>query len=159
MSKVKLLIDTAAKVCGGKKALADQLGFSRQYLHSVETGKTPLSVELAGRLAMVSGVSIERAIMVAAEDQLTRTEPGTKVMEALERGFLAFVAAILVIFATGSAVPGTSLATSVSQMMLDRTAIVLLRRLRRLRRLIRSGRSTMALRNHVQVRTQPLAPT
>lgn len=156
MGSMQTLIDRAAEKCGSKQKVADALGITRQQLHNLYTGKTPVSAEQAGRLAMLSGVDVQRAILAAAVDEMRRTSRGRQVVEALERSFLAIAWVIFGIFATGSAVPGTSLATSVSQMMLDKTAIVLLRRLRRL---IRSGRSPLALRNHVQMSAQPLAPT
>jgi hypothetical protein len=108
MSYAETLIDKAAKECGGVKKLCEQMGFTTQYLHDVRKGKTPLSVVLAGRLAVVARVDVQRAMEKAALELAKRSEYWPTLLAAMERGFLVLVAAIFCFFATETDAHGTT---------------------------------------------------
>jgi len=124
MQKLQTLIDRAEEVCGSKTAVAARIGVSRQQLHNLYTGHTPMSVEHAGQLALIAGVDVENAVMVAAASQLRRTERGRAVMEAIERRFLAIVVGICSFFATGGEALGSPNGEQKRQVAIDVSHIV-----------------------------------
>jgi len=124
MDKLQSLIDKAVEVCGSREKVAEELGISRQQLHNIYTGKTPMADEHAGKLAMLTGVNIERALLAALMDRLSRSANGRAVLEALEKGFLAFAVAICGFFATGNDAHGTPIGDRSSQTAIDLVHIV-----------------------------------
>ncbi|HWI05605.1 MAG TPA: helix-turn-helix domain-containing protein [Acidimicrobiales bacterium] len=102
MEKLFSLIDTAQQTCGGQKQLAEALGVSPEYVRLLRKGERPVTVEIAGKLALIAGANVQGAVLLALAAHLQKSTMGREVLGALEKGFLALVAAIFVTFATSN---------------------------------------------------------
>lgn len=88
------LIDKASKVCGSDAELARRLQISHAHITMMRNGKRAITPVIAGLLADISGDDPALAVMAALKDSLAKNPRGQRVLDALERRFLAGAAAI-----------------------------------------------------------------
>jgi len=154
MEKLFSLIDTAQQTCGGQKQLAEALGVSPEYVRLLRKGERPVTVEIAGKLALIAGANVQGAVLLALAAHLQKSTMGREVLGALEKGFLALVAAIFVTFATSNDAHGmTQRGSDPNNQLTIPTSY--------LRRLISLARATwQRVLRHIAVRctTQRTAP-
>lgn len=96
----RMLIDKAIKVCGTEAELARRLDVSRAMVNMLAKGKRPLSPEMAGLLAEITGEEIAPAVLEAVLDGFSKSERGQRVREAMHTAFLVGAAATFGTFAT-----------------------------------------------------------
>lgn len=96
MKDVKLLIDKAAKICGGDQALADRLGIARPNVSLMRVGKRSISPATAAELADIAGEDARQAAIDAVIESVRGTRREVTLREILGKGIAAGVAAMLV---------------------------------------------------------------
>jgi transcriptional regulator with XRE-family HTH domain len=105
---VKVLIDSAAKMCGSKAALARELGVRPQHLNNWYAGYDPVPIEVRTALADIAGRS---AASELAEAVMERSE-GRPFAERLRRALGKSLAAVLVFAGFSHHGDGATAATS-----------------------------------------------
>jgi hypothetical protein len=75
------LIDKAKKMCGGLKALAEELDVQLSNLSAVAAGKKALPEEWVPGLAVIAGVDVKEAIHETRAERLGYNHPKVRVLE------------------------------------------------------------------------------
>lgn len=100
MHSLQILLDNAAKKCGSDAELARRIDVSRSLISILRSGKQPITPEIAGLLAEITGDDIAKAVLRATLDQMAKTKRGQRVREAIKERFLDGAKVAFVIFAT-----------------------------------------------------------
>lgn len=97
MQQVQILIDKAAKVCGGDQQLADRLGIARPNISLMRSGKRAISPATAAELADIAGEDAREAVITAVLEGAKGTRREGTLRNILGKALAAGVAAMLVI--------------------------------------------------------------
>lgn len=124
MSLTFFLIDKAVKMCGSQRRLADHLGVNHSAPSDWLKGKSiPTELQVA-KMAELTGVRIDDALLARSEAALEKTDEGRRLLEVMKGGFLRGAVATFAIFATLLAAPETSDVRGVCQKAADAIYIV-----------------------------------
>lgn len=107
MKYVQILIDKAAKRCGGDQALADRLGIARPNISLMRAGKRAISPATAAELADIAGEDAREAAIAAVIDSARGTRRESVLRDILGKGLAAGVAGMLAFSYSGDLISAT----------------------------------------------------
>lgn len=94
MQITKTLIDRASALCGSDNKLAEKLGVSKQLVSKWRTGTAWPNALAIGKMAEMTGVRTEEALLGRDFDELEETEEGRSILARMRAGFLVGAVAI-----------------------------------------------------------------
>lgn len=104
MKHVQILIDKAAKKCGGDQALADRLGIARPNVSLMRAGKRPISPATAAELADIAGEDAREAAIDAVIESARGTRRESVLRAILGKGLVAGVVGMLAFSYSGDSI-------------------------------------------------------